>query len=75
MLTSSLCEYSDAYILAKGTLSSANMETVAAAANNVNKKVLFKACAPYTDCILKINNTQADNAKYIDIIMPMYNLI
>ena len=44
-------------------------------ANNSNKKVIFKNCAPFTDCISKINNTQVDNAKDIDIVMPMYNLI
>ena len=32
-------------------------------------------CAPFTSCISKINNTQIDNAEYIDIVMPMYNLI
>ena len=36
---------------------------------------MFKNCAPFTDCISKINNTQVDNAKDIDIVMPMYNLI
>ena len=39
------------------------------------KKVIFKNCAPFTNCISKINNTQIDNAEYIDIVMPMYNLI
>ena len=39
------------------------------------KKVIFKNCAPFTDCISEINNTQIDNAKDIDIIMPMDNLI
>ena len=39
------------------------------------KKVIFKNGAPFTSCISKINNTQIDNAKYIDIVMPMYNLI
>ena len=43
--------------------------------NNTNKKVVFKNCAPFTDCIREINNTQVDNAKDIDIVMPMYNLI
>ena len=28
-----------------------------------------------TDCISEINNTKLDNAKYIDVVMPMYNLI
>ena len=39
------------------------------------KGVTFKYCAPLTNCISKINNTQIDNAKDIDIAMPMYNLI
>ena len=39
------------------------------------KKVIFKNCAPFTNCISKINNTQIDNVEYIDIVMPMYNLI
>ena len=38
-------------------------------------KVVFKNCAPFTDCISKINNTQIDHAKDIDIVMSMYNLI
>ena len=71
---SSLCDYSDAYILVKGNISVNNTET-AAAPNNVNKKVIFKNCAPFTNCRRKINNTQIDNAEYIDIVMPMYNLI
>ena len=45
-----------------------------AAANNTNKKVIFKNCTPFTNCISKINNTQTDNAEYIDIVMPIYNL-
>ena len=36
---------------------------------------MFKNCAPFTVCISEINNTQVDNAKHIDIVMPMYNLI
>ena len=71
MLRSSLCDYSDAYILVKGNISVNNT----AAANNTNKKVIFKNCAPFTNCISKINNTQIDNAEYINIVMPMYNLI
>ena len=30
---------------------------------------------PFTDCVSEINNTQVDNAKYIDVVMQMYNLI
>ena len=75
MLRSSLCDYDNAYILAKGNISVNNTAAEGAAANNTNKKVIFKNCAPFTSCISKINNTQIDNAEYIDIVMPMYNLI
>ena len=78
MLKSSLCDYCDAYILVKGTVTVNNTAAAAAAAaavNNANKKVIFKNCAPFTNCISEINNTQIDNAKDIDIVMPMYNLI
>ena len=30
---------------------------------------------PFSDCISEINNTQIDNAKDLDAVMPMYNLI
>ena len=75
MLKSSLCDYSDAYILVKGTISVTNTAAAGAGANNINRKVIFKNCAPFTNCISEINNTQIDNAKDIDIVMPMYNLI
>ena len=75
MLRSSLCDYSDVYILVKGNMSDNNTAGGGAAANHTSKKVIFKNCAPFTDCISEINNTQVDNAKYIDIVMPMYNLI
>ena len=75
MLRSILCDYSDAYILVKGNISVNNTAAAGAAVNNVAKKVIFKNCAPFTNCISKINNTQIDNAEYIDIVMPMYNLI
>ena len=75
MLKSSLCDYSDAYILVKGTISVNNTAAQDAAANNTNKKVIFKNCGPFTNCISEINNTQIDNAKDIDIVMPMYNLV
>ena len=75
MLKSSLCDYSDAYILVKGTITVNNTAAQGAAANNTNKKVIFKNCAPFTNCISEINNTQIDNGKDIDIVMPMYNLI
>ena len=75
MLKSSLCDYSDAYILVKGTITVNNTAAQGAGANNINKKVIFKNCAPFTNCISEINNMQIDNAKDTDIVMPMYNLI
>ena len=75
MLRSSLCDYSDAYILVKGNITVNNTAGSGAAANNTNKKTIFKNCAPFTSCISKINNKDTDNAEYIDVVMPMYNLI
>ena len=51
------------------------MAAASAAANNANKKIIFKNCSPFTDCISKVNNTQVDDAKDSDVVMPMYNLI
>ena len=57
------------------TITVPNRAATSAAANNANKKVVIKNCAPFTGCISEINNTQLDNAKDIDVVMPMYNLI
>ena len=75
MLGSCLCDYTDAYILVKGNITVNNTAAEGAAATNAAKKVIFKHCAPFTNCISKINNTQIDNVEYTDIVMPMYNLI
>ena len=75
ILRSSLCDYGDAYILVKGNITGNDTAADGVAANNNNKKVIFKNCAPFTSCISKINNTQINNAEYIDIVIPMYNLI
>ena len=50
MLKSSLCDYSDAYILVKGTIAVNNTAAAGANANNIGKKVIFKNCAPFTYC-------------------------
>ena len=50
MLRSSLRDFSQAYILVKGTITVPNT-TKTAAPNNRNKKVIFRNCAPFTDCI------------------------
>ena len=54
MLRSNLCNNSDTYILVKGNITVSNTAAAAAAANNSNKKVVFKNCAPFTNCISKI---------------------
>ena len=74
MWRSTLCDYSDAYILVSGTII---VERVAAPAlyKMLVKKVVFKNCPPFTDCISELSNTQKDHAKHIDVIIPMYDLI
>ena len=52
-----LCDYSDAYILVKGTITVPKTTAAGAAVNNTNKEVIFKNCAPFTNCITEINNT------------------
>ena len=71
MLKSSLYDHSYLYIFIKGTIT-LNNTWKAAAPNNRNKKIILKNCAPFTNCISEISNTQ--NAKDIDIVMPIYNL-
>ena len=77
MLRSSLCDYADAYILVKGTITitGAGNDAAARQADERNKGVIFKNCAPFTKCKSKINNMEIDNAQDIDIVMSMYNLI
>ena len=75
MLKSSFRDYSDTYTLIKGNITVNNTAAADADANNINRKVIFKNCAPFTDWISEISNTQVDNAKYIDIVISMYNLI
>ena len=62
-------------ICVKGTKTVPNTAAAGAAVNNTNKKVIFKNCAPFTDWITEINNTQTDDDQKIDIVKPMYNLI
>ena len=75
MLNSSLCDYSDAYILVKETITIAPVPPTAVNPNNNNKEVVFKNYVPFTDCIIEVNSTQTDNASDIDVVMAMYNLI
>ena len=71
---SNFCDCSDAYILSRGTITVPNTAATGAAVNNANKKVIFKNCAPFTDCLTEINNTQVGDAQNFDLVTPMYNL-
>ena len=70
-----LSDYSDAYILVKGTITVPNTEAAGVAVNNTDKKVVLEYCAPFTSCITEINNAQSDYAEDTDLVMPVYNLI
>ena len=66
-IESNLCDYSDAYILVTGN--------IAATGGNANTKVAFKNCAPFKKCSTEIDVTLADEVDFINITMPMHNLI
>ena len=76
MLRSNLCDYADAYILVKRTITitGAGDDDAAKRQDEINKGAMFKNCAPFTTCISRINNTDIDNAQDLDIVMPTYNL-
>ena len=71
-----LCDYSDKYVLVSGTITITGVGDYDAGTqfNERNIRVIFKDCAPFIDCISEINNTPINNAKYIDVVMPLYNL-
>ena len=66
-LESNLYDYSDAFIWVTGNIT--------ATPNNAATQVAFKNCAPFKDCRTKINDTFIGYADFINITMPMYNLI
>ena len=70
MLRSDLCDYSDAYIVAEGTIFATRPNN-----NAYDKKLAFKNNAPFISCFSKINNTVIDNAEDLGIVMSMYNLL
>ena len=74
MLSSGLCDYSDAYILVKGTIT---VPDIVASVNQqiMLKKVIFKNWVLFTNCINRINNTQVDDAHDIDVVMSIHNLM
>ena len=70
MLRSDLCDYSDAYIVVKGTIIVTKPNS-----DLYEKKLAFKNNAPFTSCISKTNNTLIVNAEDLDIVMTMYNFL
>ena len=69
---SSLCDFSDAYILVTGYNNAADTADIALDAIT---QAAFKYCALFKDCRTEINDTFIDYASFINITMPMYNLI
>ena len=70
-IKSSLCDYSDSYILVKGgiTITRAGADAAARQENERNKGLMFKNWAWFINFKSQINNTEVDNAKNIDIVM------
>ena len=77
MLKCILCDYSDAYIRVKGkiTITGAGDNAATRQADEKDKGVAFKNYAPFTNRISEVNKTQINNAKDIEIVMSMYNLM
>ena len=69
MLRSDLCDYSDAYIVVKGTITVTNPDNA-----KRNKAVTFKNNAPFINCISKVNGINIYNAEDLEVVMPMCNL-
>ena len=69
MIRSNLCDYADAYILVKGTITitGAGDDDAEKRLDERNKSVIFKNSPPFTKCISRINSTEIDNAQVIDI--------
>ena len=66
MLKSSLSYFNDAYILVKGDITVIKVHSI---------QVSFKNCEPCTKCIIKLDITTIDDADYLDLLLPMYNLM
>ena len=78
MLRSNLCDYSDAYILVKGTIT-VTAPGVNNGTNNIrdkrNRPLILKNNAPFVSCITRINGELIEDADDLDIVIPMYNLL
>ena len=78
MLRSNLCDYADAYILVKGSIT-VTAPGVNNNANNIrdkrNRALILKNKAPFVSCITRINGELIEDADDLDIVMSMYNLL
>ena len=75
-MRSNLCDYSDAYILVKGTITVNGV--VNGSENEIlrrNRSLILKNNAPFVSCMTKINNEFIEDADDLDIVMPIYNLL
>ena len=75
MLRSNLCDYSDAYILVKGTITVTAPGARNGANNIKNRPLILKNNAPFVSCITRINGELIEDADDLDIVMSMYNLL
>ena len=64
-------DYSDAYIVVKGTITVKGTNNV----NKKNKELVFKNNVPFKSCISKNNSTFIKNVEELDIVMPIHNLL
>ena len=71
MLRSDLCDFSDAYIVVKGTITLTKING-RGIIDIRNRFLAFKNNAPFSNCISKTNNALIDNTEDIDVIMPMF---
>ena len=67
-------KFSNSHILVKGTITVVNTAAQCQPNNAANKKMIFKHCVPFTNCISRISSTLVDHAHDIDIVIPMCNL-
>ena len=66
VLKSNLCDFNDSYILVRGDITVTTSPAT---------QVSFKNCAPFTRCITKVDGITIDDAKDLDLVMPIHNLI
>ena len=65
VIKANLCDCSEAYILVTGNIRNKLVDSI----------VAFKNCAPFRTCNVNVNDEYVEKAEYLDIIMPMYNLL